>query len=69
MFENPIAQFIVELVRSLLLEGVSSRVRKAMARLFGRPVPRDFRGVIAAIHQRNRERLLHRLLTEPKDEP
>jgi len=67
MFENPFAQFLMELIRSLLVEEVSGRVRGPMARLLGRGGTPSCRRAILSVHRRNRERLLHKLVTELKD--
>lgn len=56
-------QFILELVRALLVDAVSGHVRGRMSRMF---ITRNanLRRVILGVHRRTRERLLHRLLTE-----
>ena len=59
-----LVQFALELVRALLVDELSERVRRLASRWFLRSGPRDFRQVILRLHRRNRDRLLNRLLTE-----
>lgn len=61
-----ILQFLLELVRALLVDELSGRVRRSLARCLVGRVSKDFR---LHVHLRNRERLLNRLLTEPEGEP
>jgi len=68
MSDNPLAQFILELIRALLVDELSGRVRRPLARLLCRRGERGCRQVILKIHQRNRDRLLHRLLTEREED-
>ena len=69
MLENPLAQFVLELIRSLLVEETSDRVRKPLARLRFRHDTRDYRrALLIKVHRRNRDRLLHRLLTGLREE-
>ena len=53
-------QLIVELLRALLVDELSERVRGRLARRRG---ARDCRRVFLGVNLRNRERLLNRLLT------
>jgi hypothetical protein len=55
-------QFVVELMRALLVDELSRRVR-SMARR-----PADIGHTLMGVHRRNRERLLNRLLTDLKDD-
>ena len=66
--ENLFAQFVIELVRALLVDELSGRVRVRCRRLFAKRATRSLRGTISLIHRRNRRRLLHRLLTEIENE-
>ena len=59
-----IFQFAIEVVRALLVDALSSRVRKRLARFGG---CRDTEGSVSVavrVHRRNRDRLLHRLRRE-----
>jgi hypothetical protein len=67
MFEN-VVQFAVELIRALLVDELSGRVRKRLRRMLARRTQNDGRGIIWSIHQRTRQRLLHRMFTEPDDD-
>ena len=68
MFENPFFQLVIDLLRALLVDELSGRVRRRLARWLGWRGARDSRRAILRIHRRNRERLLHRLFTEIEDE-
>ena len=59
-----LVQFALELVRALLVDELSERVRTLAGRWFLSRKPGDFRQVILRLHCRNRDRLLNRLLTE-----
>lgn len=65
MFENSFVQFAVELVRALLVDALSGRVRERFSRLV-RPDVRGYRRVLLALHRRNRDRLINKLHTEAK---
>jgi hypothetical protein len=67
--ENPLLQFLLELVRALLVDELSGRVRKRVGRLLGRRIPRGLRGVLLHVHKQNRDRLLHKVYTEAAEEP
>jgi len=54
-------QLAVELMRALLVDELSERVREKLRRRRG---GRDAHSVLLGIHMRNRERLLNRLVTE-----
>ncbi len=64
MLENPFVQFVLELLRALIVDEMSGHVRRKMTRLFIARKSHDLHRVIWGIHRRNRSRLLHRLLTE-----
>ena len=53
-----ILQFVVELIRALLVDELSRRVR-----LIGRG-PADIRHILMGVHRRNRARLFNRLQTD-----
>jgi len=64
MVADTLIEIIVELIRSLFIDGLADRVRKL------RPQPR-LRGIGAVrrhIHRINRQRLFNRLSTEPGSE-
>ena len=56
-----VIQFVVEVIRALLVDELSERVRGRIARRRG---ARDGRRVRLGVHLRNRERLLNKLITE-----
>ncbi|MGA3028258.1 MAG: hypothetical protein ABSF98_26210 [Bryobacteraceae bacterium] len=66
--DNPFIQFVLEVVRALLVDELSGRVRMRAGRLLEKRGARGLRGTVARIHRRNGQRLLHRLLTEIEDE-
>lgn len=68
MLENPFAQFVLELIRSLLVEEVSGRVRRPLAQSLDRRGAPSCRRAVLNVHRRNRDRLLHRLLTEMEED-
>ena len=57
-------QFALELIRALLVDELSERVRGKLAR---RIRGHGIRGAVLRIHRGNRNRLLNRLLTEIGD--
>jgi len=64
MLENSFLQFVLELLRALLVDELSGHVRRRLRRLLtGRGAP-DYRGVILGLHRRTRNRLRHRMSTE-----
>ena len=69
MFENPLIQFILEVLRALIVDELSVRVRRRVSRLIPFRSTPDYRRVIMGIHQRNRKRLLHRIFTALEEEP
>ena len=60
-------QFAVELIRALLVDVLSGRVRARFSRLV-RPDSRGLNRALLAVHRRNRDRLLNKLHTEEKRE-
>jgi len=62
MLDDLFAQFLLELLRALLIDELSGHVRRRI-RWF---IKGDgtFRRTMAGIHRRTRAQLLHRLLTE-----
>lgn len=67
MFENPYIQFALELIRTLLVDELSGHVRRGLSHLLPKRSTRNYRRAILNVHRRNRDRLLHRLHTEVKD--
>jgi hypothetical protein len=68
MMLDLLVEFIVELVRALLIDELSGRVRGRIRRLVAK---RDASGTYRAflgVHRRNRERLLNRLLTDLEED-
>ncbi len=61
-------QFLLELIRALLIDALSVHVRRKLARWLGRCASRDCRRALAAVQRRNRERLFNRLLTAADDD-
>jgi hypothetical protein len=68
MFDNSFFQLVIEMLRALLVDELSGRVRRRLARWLGWRGAHDSRRAILRIHRRNRDRLLHRLFAEIKDE-
>jgi hypothetical protein len=62
MFEIFI-QFVVELIRALIVDELSGRLRRQLARRLGSREAKDIRRAVFTVHRRNRERLFNRLLT------
>lgn len=62
-------RFGLELFRALLVDELSGRVRRRVIKLISPRIPSDSRRTILYIHQRNKERLLHRLLTAREEDP
>jgi hypothetical protein len=56
-----VLQFALELIRALLVDELSKRVR---SRVNGWFLKRDCRQIVLRLHRRNRDRLLNKLLTE-----
>ncbi len=57
-------QFVQELARAILVDELSGRVRRHLTRWFGSQDATDCRRAVLGVHRRNRDRLLHRLITE-----
>jgi nucleoside-triphosphatase THEP1 len=57
-----LVQLVMELVRALLVEELSSRVREKTRR------PGNMRRTMVTLHQRNRNKLLNKLLTDLKED-
>ena len=68
MIIDLILQFAVELMRALLVDELSGRVRKRFIGMIAKGRPAGGRETLWGLHRRNRDRLLHRLRTEPEDE-
>lgn len=62
-------QFMVELIRALLVDELSCRCRWQVGRFWSVRRIRSRQTLIRGIHRRNRDRLLHRLLTEHPEDP
>ena len=61
-------QLVVELIRALIVDELSGRLRRQLARRVGSRKAKDIRRAVFAVHRRNRERLFNRLLTGQTDE-
>jgi hypothetical protein len=61
-------QFALELVRALLVDELSERVRKNMTQWLIAHGARSYRRALLNVHRRNRVRLLNRLLTEIRED-
>ena len=61
-------QFILELVRALLVDELSGRVRRFVVGRIGSRRAQSFRRALLEVHRRNGRRLLNRLLTEIEEE-
>jgi len=55
--------FMAELIRTLLVDGLSERVRSGLRRLIPRRQPHGMAGVRRHLHQRTRRRVFNRLST------
>ena len=64
MIFDVLVQFVVELVRDLLVDELSGRVRRRIGRLAGKRASPDIRRAMVGVHRRNRARLLNRLITD-----
>jgi hypothetical protein len=62
-----IAEFMLELIRSLLVDEVSRHVRRGVKRALSERFTCS-RDMIRFVQRRNRERLLHRLFTELEED-
>jgi hypothetical protein len=61
-------QFIVELIRALLVDQLSCRLRGQVGKFWRVRRICSTRMLILGVHRRNRDRLLHRLFTELKED-
>ena len=68
MSDNFFLQFILELFRTLLVDGLSGHVRRRFAGWFRARGADNRHQTILGVHRRNRERLLHKLRTEQEDD-
>jgi hypothetical protein len=68
MFGDLFLQFILELVRALLVDELSGRVRKRVMGWFVARNAGSGQRAIVTVHRRTRDRLLHKLLTEPEED-
>ena len=68
MFLELLLQFVLELFRALLVDELSGHVRRGMTRWVAKRNGCGLRGAVLGVHRRNRDRLLHRLLTEITDD-
>ena len=62
-------QFVLELLRALLIDELSGHVRRRLARWSGTGRIRSGRQAFWVVHRRNRDRLMHKMLTELEEEP
>ena len=68
MFGDLFLQFILELMRALLVDELSGRVRRRVKGWFVARNADSARRAIATVHRRTRDRLLHKLLTVPEQD-
>ena len=68
MPDNFFLQFILELFRALLVDGLSDHVRRRFAGWFRARGVGDVNLAILGVHRRNRDRLLHKLRTELEED-
>jgi len=61
-------QFIVELIRALLVDELSGHVRRGVNRWRASRETQSSIGLFWRVNRRNRDRLLNKLLTELEDE-
>ena len=66
MFDNLFVQFLLELLRALLVDELSGHVRRRIRWFFKGDA--TFRRTMAGVHRRTRAQLLHRLLTEIEED-
>jgi len=64
MLDNLFLQFILELLRALLVDELSGHVRSRIARWCRARGADNGSRAILGVHRRNRDRLLHKLRTE-----
>jgi hypothetical protein len=63
-----IRELVVELIRALLIEGFVERVRRQIESAKGSRRLRQHQQLARRLHIRNRERLLHKLFTEVRND-
>ena len=68
MLIEVIFQFLLELIRALLVEELSDRVRGGVQLFVAKRYSPTIQRAILGVHRRNRERLLNRLITGLRDE-
>jgi hypothetical protein len=68
MPDNFFLQFILELFRALLVDGLSGHVRRRFAGWFRARGADNGSRAILGVHRRNRDRLLHKLRTELEED-
>ena len=66
MLDDFFAQFLLELLRALLVDELSGHVRHRIKRFFEDDA--TFRRTMAGIHRRTRAQLLNRLFTERNED-
>jgi hypothetical protein len=64
MIFDVLLQFLIELVRALLVDELSGRVRGRVRRAAVRHGSPNIRRAILGVHHQNRQRLLNRLITD-----
>lgn len=69
MFDNLFIQFVLELLRALLVDELSGRVRRRLLGLIRKRGACDSRRIILGLHRRDRDRLLHKLRTGTNADP
>jgi hypothetical protein len=69
MPDNIFVQFVAELLRTLLVDEISSHVRKKLYKRLGWDFAKDIATVVLEIHRQNRNRLLNRMLTGVEENP
>ena len=61
-------QFVFELLRALLIDELSGHVRRKLARWSGTGRIRNGHQAFWVVHRRNRDRLMHKMLTELEED-
>jgi hypothetical protein len=61
---DPLFQFALEILRALLVDELSGRVRRKLARWSGTVHIRTGRQAFWVVNRRNQDRLIHKMLTE-----
>jgi hypothetical protein len=68
MIFDVLLQFLLELVRALLVDELSGHVRVRIRQVAAKCGSRDIRRAILGVHRRNRNRLINKLITELEDD-